>query len=402
MSVVGFVEDAAAVQEIIAYAYEHDVVVVAAAGNTFYNLSEKPLYPVCADANGDTEQVIGVSAVDVNRAFARFSNYGGDCIDITAPGMSISSTVRFSPSAGLHSYYRGGLQGTSFAVPLVSGTAALIRSLYPELPAASVISAILGSTSKTPTKDEETYTALFGAGLLQVDAALRKAQELATDQAATIEARIQDARPDLFTATTTDSTDETVESSQLRLTTTNDQVFIWKGAQQFLTWNTSQPIRTAALDVDGQRVYTVETTAQGTVIGVYTLFGLRITDIPVAPLHTDALSVSLVYDQAQHRLILSAGDDTEVTIHYVSLDTISSATTYRISLSGTLLSLDVVAPLASVAEATARPSGMRTIPPTFGTADELGMIEDILYTVHTDVVVVWDAPTLVPIRIIPR
>lgn len=181
MSIVGYVEDATAISNAVQYAYEKDVVVVAAAGNNIVDLNTTPIYPICSDAGTDVSSIIGVSAVSAGRAFARFSNYGSDCIDITAPGIGVSSTVRYANNltSSLTVQYRGNLQGTSFATPLVSGTAALIRSRFPELSAAQVIDAILGSTSKTPPQDEVLYANLFGAGLLQVSGALERAAVLA-------------------------------------------------------------------------------------------------------------------------------------------------------------------------------------------------------------------------------
>jgi hypothetical protein len=180
MSLVGSTDTPQAIRDAVQYAYERNVIIVAAAGNTLTNLDVSPLYPICSDASDTVQSIIGVSAVSIDRSFARFSNYGSTCIDITAPGVQVSSTAIYNPAVSeLTAHYRGGLQGTSFAAPLVAGTAALIRSVYPDLSASAVIEAILSSTSKTPTQDEVLYKNLFGSGLLQVSAALKKASELA-------------------------------------------------------------------------------------------------------------------------------------------------------------------------------------------------------------------------------
>ena len=179
MSIVGDLEEERqqGMMKALEYAAAHDVVVVAAAGNDRINLNVTPRYPICLDTTS-TPMVIGTSAIQKGRRFALFSNYGSNCIDITAPGTEIFSTVRYAPSVGLTDYFDGPYQGTSFAVPFISGTAALIRSVRPDLSAESIIESILSTTSKTPSEDELLYTNLFGAGLLQVDQALAYAMEL--------------------------------------------------------------------------------------------------------------------------------------------------------------------------------------------------------------------------------
>ena len=159
----------------VEYAYEHGVVVVAAAGNNSGNLNTSSLYPACSDAgaSSDKQKVLGVSAIDETHHLADFSNFGSDCIDITAPGVHIGSLMRYEPREGLTKEWSDGWNGTSFATPLVSGAAALIKALEPNWKAPEIYEALLKSTHKTPTKDESGYKTSFGFGLLQVDKALR-------------------------------------------------------------------------------------------------------------------------------------------------------------------------------------------------------------------------------------
>ena len=94
----------------IAYATNHGVVVVAAAGN---NGNNSAVYP--ADYPG----VIAVSATNQNDGLAPFSSYGSH-VYVSAPGVSIIST-----------YNSGGyatLSGTSMAAPMVSGLIGLALS----------------------------------------------------------------------------------------------------------------------------------------------------------------------------------------------------------------------------------------------------------------------------------
>ncbi len=119
------------------YAWDHDVVVVASAGNDY---REAVKYPA-AHANA-----IAVAATNSLDEKANFSNWG-DFVDIAAPGVAVWS-----------SYFDGyqPLSGTSMAAPHVSGLAALIRSANPTLTAAQVRTQIeqnaddLGSTGWDP------------------------------------------------------------------------------------------------------------------------------------------------------------------------------------------------------------------------------------------------------------
>ncbi len=165
-----------AVKKAIQYAYKRGVVVVAAAGNGSYLLDENdPIYPICADDGENAEWVIGVSAVSELHRLASFSNIGKNCIDITAPGTNISSTVRYSPKNGLKEMYLGGWNGTSFAAPMVSGVAALIKSVRPSWRAPQITKAILSTVHHTPSQDEDTYANLYGAGFIQADRAVEYA-----------------------------------------------------------------------------------------------------------------------------------------------------------------------------------------------------------------------------------
>jgi len=96
------------VEAAIAYAWEKGCVIVAAAGNSG---GVKPVYPAAYPG------VISVAATDTDDNLTRWSNRG-DWINISAPGTNILSTTPQNKYI-----YK---TGTSFAVPLVSGGAALI------------------------------------------------------------------------------------------------------------------------------------------------------------------------------------------------------------------------------------------------------------------------------------
>jgi subtilisin family serine protease len=182
LSLVGYTYPDGLVES-LRYAKEKGVLVVVAAGNNSADLDVGELaYPVCADGEKDEQLVLGVTAVREDRRLARFSNVGGSCIDMAAPGVGVSSTMRFSPTNGFREGYGGNWNGTSFAAPMVSGAAALVQSIHPSLNGAEIRDVLLSTVSKTPTTDEVMYKKLFGAGFLDVAVAVQKAQRLNTEK----------------------------------------------------------------------------------------------------------------------------------------------------------------------------------------------------------------------------
>ena len=130
---VGFSHDSK-LANAISYAYNKNVVLVSAAGNdvaiTGGNLDKDPVFPICND-NGKN-MVIGVTATDVNDLKPAFANYGKACVDVSAPGRRILSTINFDPATGgAHPDAYAYASGTSLAVPFVSAQAGLLRSLFP-------------------------------------------------------------------------------------------------------------------------------------------------------------------------------------------------------------------------------------------------------------------------------
>ncbi|MEV5028610.1 S8 family peptidase [Paenibacillus sp. LPE1-1-1.1] len=140
----------------IKYAYEHDVVMIAASGN---DNTDRPGYPAAYP------EVFAVAATDSNHEKASFSNYG-DYIDVAAPGDSIASTYPGSQYAAL--------SGTSMASPHVAALAGLIRSVNPELTNVEVMELMRKSAVDLGAEGKDDN---FGYGEIDIDKALKAASK---------------------------------------------------------------------------------------------------------------------------------------------------------------------------------------------------------------------------------
>ncbi|CAM3448670.1 S8 family peptidase [Flavobacterium chungbukense] len=131
------------VSDAFKYAEKHNVLLVHAAGNESLNSDENPVYPNDVDYNNSVEICtnfinVGCSSGKLDSTLvSSFSNYGKRNVDLFAPGDEIYSTA----SGNTYKFD----SGTSLAAPMVSGTAALIWSYYPDLTAQTVKEIILQS-----------------------------------------------------------------------------------------------------------------------------------------------------------------------------------------------------------------------------------------------------------------
>ena len=130
------------VRDAIAYAGQHDVLIVHGAGNESLDLDKKANYPNDQVNNGleVSNNFLNVGATTYkygSSMVADYSNYGKINVDVFAPGSKIYSTYP-------ENKYKS-INGTSMAAPAVAGIAALIRSYYPKLSAAQVKQILMDS-----------------------------------------------------------------------------------------------------------------------------------------------------------------------------------------------------------------------------------------------------------------
>ncbi|MFT4233963.1 MAG: S8 family serine peptidase [Microbacterium sp.] len=150
------------------YAFDHDVLVVAAAGNRGSGTE-------VVGAPATIPGVLVVGGVDEKGVASVNASTQGITIGVMAPseqllGVSIDGDTKT-------------WNGTSGAAPIVSGIAALIKSAHPELSAADIIARIEGTAAQSE-KATSTPDPIYGYGLIDAAAAVEDDGPTATDDPA--------------------------------------------------------------------------------------------------------------------------------------------------------------------------------------------------------------------------
>jgi membrane-anchored mycosin MYCP len=142
------------VQDAIAYAIQHDVVVVAGAGNTG-DTDNWPMMPASCPG------VLAVGAIDPKLRPWKGSQRQS-YVAVAAPGAG-------SGIVGAKDEYFPQAWGTSIATALTSGVVALIRSHNPRMPARTVVQRLIATTLRTGGGGRNDQT---GYGPIQITSAM--------------------------------------------------------------------------------------------------------------------------------------------------------------------------------------------------------------------------------------
>ncbi|MDP9883258.1 subtilisin family serine protease [Sinomonas atrocyanea] len=137
------------------YAEQHDVVIVAAAGNRVGGNLQ-------VGAPATIPGVLTVAGLDRQRKASVDSSSQGISIGVAAPAEELAG--------GLPGGQYAEWAGTSGAAPIVSGVAALIRSKWPDMSAAQVINRIVSTAKDAGAPGADP---LYGRGILDAEAALK-------------------------------------------------------------------------------------------------------------------------------------------------------------------------------------------------------------------------------------
>ena len=138
------------------YAFEHDVVIVVAAGNRGSGTTR-------VGAPATIPGVLTVGGVDRSGKASVEASTQGITIGVSAPSEEL---VGVSADSTLVSW-----DGTSGAAPIVAGIAALVRAAHPELDANNVINRIV-KTARPPAGVTDLPDVLYGYGLVDATAAV--------------------------------------------------------------------------------------------------------------------------------------------------------------------------------------------------------------------------------------
>jgi type VII secretion-associated serine protease mycosin len=149
----------------------HDVVIVAASGNSEEQrdrLQVHNSYP--AALAGEFDNVIAVGGLEPDGTLYKQSVYGeSPYITVVAPADGVVSTFIEKGQVGSALQYR---EGTSFATPFVTGTVALMRARFPDMHAAQIKRRI-EQTADHPSTNLPSLQ--FGYGVVDPVAALTAA-----------------------------------------------------------------------------------------------------------------------------------------------------------------------------------------------------------------------------------
>jgi subtilisin family serine protease len=166
---LGYSMQSKPVRAALQYAYDHNVVVVASAGNSGDSAGATGTGHAPYSFPADYPGVLAVAAVNRNGQVASFSSENLS-VQVAAPGDNVPAEGR----DGVYWY----VTGTSPACALTAGVVALIKSAYPDLTDGQVISAMTSSTTPS-TRPAGGWDEQIGFGEVNAGAALAAAGRIA-------------------------------------------------------------------------------------------------------------------------------------------------------------------------------------------------------------------------------
>jgi subtilisin family serine protease len=166
---LGYNAESRPVRAALQDAYDHNVVVVASAGNSGHAAGATGAGNAPYSFPADYPGVLAVAAVNGQGQVSGFSS-DNLSVQVAAPGARVPAQGR----DGRYWY----VSGTSPACALTAGVVALIKAKYPALTDTQVISAITSSTARH-TRPPSGWDKQIGFGVVDADAALTAAGRIA-------------------------------------------------------------------------------------------------------------------------------------------------------------------------------------------------------------------------------
>lgn len=153
------------------YANDRGAILCAATGNNYSGPVKSPALHSLVLPN-----VIAVGATDSTDVVANFSNVGPE-VTVVAPGVGILSTSPTYPVTIPFDLNYASISGTSMATPFVTGSVALILSVYPYL-SCHQVRECLKATAKKLSPDID-FDPSWGYGRIDIARALEEARRVA-------------------------------------------------------------------------------------------------------------------------------------------------------------------------------------------------------------------------------
>ncbi|WP_156762087.1 S8 family serine peptidase [Microbacterium karelineae] len=132
------------------YAFDHDVVVVVAAGNRASGTT-------VVGAPATIPEVLVVGGVTPSGRASREASTQGVTIGVSAPSEQL---IGIGPTGAIDPW-----RGTSGAAPIVSGIAALVKSAHPDLDANNIINRIVATAEPAPLQEGDRDP-IYGFGII--------------------------------------------------------------------------------------------------------------------------------------------------------------------------------------------------------------------------------------------